>query len=320
MNAAVREDATWSRFRTSLLAERNASPLTAFGYEQDVGQFAALRWGPEAVPPFDWPHVSPEDARNFLMAFAAAHAAPATTRRKLSSLRAFYRFLVREGGVVANPFAGLAGPRLAKPLPRTLSQEEVVRFLGAPEADLKRRHQERISVSPEDEYACCRDTAIFESLYSTGCRISEILSLTWRDVQFETGGVIVTGKGSRQRLCILGKPALEALCRLRDMAAALWPDGGADTAVLFRNPHGRPLVPRDVQRRMKIWLASAGLPTDLSPHKLRHSFATHLLDAGADLRSVQEMLGHANLATTQIYTHVSIGRLCEVYRKSHPRA
>lgn len=294
--------------------------LTASGYEQDIGQFAAFRWGREASAPFDWARVSVEDARGFLMTFAQDGARPTTTRRKLASLRSFFKFLVREGESQANPFVGLRGPKLPKPLPKVLTVEEVNRFLAAPVADLRQRRKAGLAVSSEDEYARLRDAAVFETLYSTGCRISEISSLVWRQIDFANGGVIVTGKGSKQRLCILGKPALKALRTLRAKANDLWPDGGSDVSTLFLNERGRPFTPRDVERRMKIWLASADLPTDLTPHKLRHSFATHLLDSGADLRSVQEMLGHASLATTQIYTHVSIERLKDEYMKSHPRA
>ena len=320
VNRAARGDEAVRRFRSYLLAERNASEHTAVGYEQDIAQFAAFRWGADASVPFDWARVSPEDARRFLMAFAGDGAKATTTRRKLASLRAFFRHLAREGKVSANPFGGLRGPKLPKPLPRTLSIADVERFLAAPADELKRRRLAGLKVSPEDEYASLCDTALFESLYSTGCRISEIVSLVWRQIDFSSGAVIVTGKGAKQRLCLLGKPALKALRRLRERADERWPDGGADATAIFLNERGRPLGPRDVQRRMKKWLAVAGLPTDLSPHKLRHSFATHLLDAGADLRSVQEMLGHSSLATTQIYTHVSVEHLKDEYMKAHPLA
>ena len=317
---AARDDEAVHRFHSYLLAERNASDHTAAGYAQDIAQFAAFRWGVDAQSPFDWNRVSPEDARRFLMAFAGDGAKATTTRRKLASLRAFFRYLVRIGLVSANPFAGLRGPKLPKPLPRTLSIADVERFLSAPADELNRRRAAGQQVSPAEEYACLCDTALFESLYSTGCRISEVVSLVWRQINFSSGAVIVTGKGSKQRLCLLGKPALKALRRLRERASARWPDGGADVTAIFLNERGRPLGPRDAQRRMKKWLSVAGLPTDLTPHKLRHSFATHLLDAGADLRSVQEMLGHASLATTQIYTHVSVEHLKDEYMKAHPLA
>lgn len=308
------------RFRSYLQVERNASDHTADGYEQDVAQFAAFRWGMDATPPLAWKSVTPEDARSFLMAFAGKGAKATTTRRKLASLRAFFRYLRRLGAVAENPFAGLRGPKLPKPLPRTLSVEEVARLLAAPEAELKRRLAAGIAVPAEESYACTCDAALLETLYSTGCRISEVISLVWRQIGFSTGGVVVTGKGAKQRLCMLGKPALKALRRLREKAAAMWPDGGGDATTIFLSERGRPLSPRDAQRRLKKWLAVAGLPADITPHKLRHSFATHLLDAGADLRSVQEMLGHSSLATTQIYTHVSVEHLKDEYMKAHPLA
>ena len=201
-----------------------------------------------------------------------------------------------------------------------LSQEEVKRFLAAPGLDIARRQKEHQEITPQEKYAYARDTALFESLYSTGCRISEAVSLTWEQINFETGGVIVTGKGSKQRLCILGKPARKALRALRAAADELFPDGGAPATNVFLNERGAVFRPREAQRRMKKWLVAADLPADLTPHKLRHSFATHLLDAGADLRSVQEMLGHSSLATTQIYTHVSVEHLKDEYMKAHPRA
>ena len=320
VNAATRGDGTVRRFRVHLLAERNASAHTAAGYEQDIAQFAAFRWGAEGETPFPWRAVTPEDARGFLMAFAQEGARPATTRRKLASLRAFFTFLVREGLVPRNPFLGLRGPKLPKPLPKVLTVEEVARFLAAPLDDLRARRRAGLAVTPLDVYVRLRDAALFETLYSTGCRISEVTPLVWRQIDFANGGVVVTGKGAKQRLCILGKPARKALQAARAQSATLWPDGGGDAAALFLSEHGRPLTPREAERRMKVWLAYAELPADLSPHKLRHSFATHLLDAGADLRSVQEMLGHSSLATTQIYTHVSIERLKDEYMKAHPRA
>lgn len=320
VNAAARGDGAVRRFRAHLLAERNASALTAAGYEQDIAQFAAFRWGTEGETPFPWRTVTPEDARGFLMTFAQEGARPATTRRKLASLRAFFAFLVREDLVPRNPFLGLRGPKLPKPLPKVLTVEEVARFLAAPLDDLRVRKRAGLAVTPLDVYVRLRDAALFETLYSTGCRISEVTPLVWRQIDFANGGVIVTGKGAKQRLCILGKPARKALQSARAQAATLWPDGTGDAATLFLNDHGLPLTPREVERRMKVWLAYAELPADLSPHKLRHSFATHLLDSGADLRSVQEMLGHSSLATTQIYTHVSIERLKDEYMKAHPRA
>lgn len=319
-NGKVREDGFAHRFHSYLLAERNASELTAAGYLQDLSQFAGFRWEASQTPPFPWVSVTPEDARNFLMTFATSKARPTTTRRKLASLRAFYRFLIRENLVASNPFSGIRGPKLPKPLPKVLSVEEARRFLEAPVNELAKMKKAGIALAPRAEYAYHRDAAIFEVLYSTGCRISEITPLTWRQIGFDSGSVVVTGKGSKQRLCLLGKPALRALRNLRDRVADVWPDGDGEATAIFLGERGLPITSREIERRMKKWLAAADLPADLTPHKLRHSFATHLLDSGADLRSVQEMLGHANLATTQIYTHVSIEHLKDEYMRAHPRA
>ena len=287
---------------------------------QDISQCACVRWGEDAEPPFPWESATPEDARSFLMAFTQSGAKASTTRRKLASLRTFYRWLAREGSVIRNPFVSLHGPRLAKPLPKVLTAEEVDRFLAAPLVELEQLKKTKKPAKRDEVFACLRDAALFESLYSSGCRISEMMALSWRDMDIANGSVIVTGKGSKQRLCILGSKAVEALRRLKRAADAFVPGGGDADRPVFLGLKGERMTPRDAERRMKRWLAAARLPPDLSPHKLRHSFATHLLDAGADLRSVQEMLGHSSLATTQIYTHVSIERLKDEYAKAHPRA
>ena len=308
------------RFASFLLSERNFSRHTADGYLQDIAQFARFRWGDEISPPFKWESVTQEDARAFLMGFAKDGAKAATTRRKLASLRAFYHWIVRGGALPRNPFSALHGPKLAKPLPKVLSVEEAGRFLAAPLKEMEAIRKSARKNRMADMFACIRDAAFYETLYSTGCRIAEMLSLSWREIDFESGTVIVTGKGMKQRLCIIGSRALDSLRRLRNATDAFIPGGGAPDQPVFHGGRGGRLTPRDAERRMKKWLAAAELPADLTPHKLRHSFATHLLDAGADLRSVQEMLGHSSLATTQIYTHVSIERLKDEYAKAHPRA
>ncbi len=312
-------------FAAYLSAERNASRNTAGGYVQDIGQFAAFRWKPSEKPPFDWGAVTRDDARAFLGAFARAGAAPATIRRKLASLRAFYRFLVRESAVPSSPFADLRGPRAARTLPRVLSADETRRLLETPVRRLEALESERAAAgsfaAPAERYRCLRDAAVFELLYSTGCRVGEIAPLKWKDLDLAAGKTVVTGKGAKQRLCMIGGPAKRALLRAREAARECFGDGAAaDSANVFLSDSANPFTPREIERRMKRWLADAGLPSSITPHKLRHSFATHLLDAGADLRSVQEMLGHSSLATTQIYTHVSVERLKEEYAKAHPRA
>ena len=299
-------------FEAYLLAERNASEHTKSGYLLDLAQLVASKWGKAAVPPYDWASFDENDARRFLTAFAAEGAVATTVRRKLAAARTFFRYLQRAGVLADNPFSILRGPKKAKALPKTLSIEDVKRFLSRPAQDFEDKTL--------DEYASLRDTAVFEALYSTGCRISEMTSANWGDVDFRQGTMIVTGKGSKDRLVILGRPAVSALERLREATNAIDPALTDESAPVFVSDRRNRLSPRFVERRMKRYLAEADLPTDLTPHKLRHSFATHLLDGGAYLRSVQEMLGHASLATTQIYTHVSIERLKDEYARAHPRA
>ena len=311
-NRFAAEDPRIRRFAAYLAAERGASPHTSEGYAADLGQLVASKWGESAEPPFDWASLSEQDARRFVISFASEGAAAATVRRKLASARAFFRHLQREGVMRDNPFSLLHGPRMEKRLPKTLSVADIDRFLARPRADYE--------AGLIGEYSCARDAALFEVLYSTGCRISEVVSIAWEIVDFSRGCMIVTGKGSKDRLVIVGSRALAALEELRSVAERRFSRPVLPSEPVFLSDRQEPVSPRFVERRMKRYLAEAGLPTDLSPHKLRHSFATHLLDAGADLRSVQEMLGHASISTTQIYTHVSVERLKDIYASSHPRA
>lgn len=305
-------DPELQRFSRYLMAERNAAAHTLDNYAADLAQFVASKWGVDAEPPYPWADLSETDARNFILAFTKDGAKATTVLRKIAAARTFCRFLQREERIIDNPFSLLKGPRKAKTLPRVLSAEDVVRFLERPGIDFR---EGRIS-----EYAYLQDRAMFEALYSTGCRISEMTAVKWGEIDFGRGTLIVTGKGSKDRLVILGRPALAALAELRKKTEELNPALAEAKADVFRSNRLIRASPRFVERRMKRYLAEAGLPTDVTPHKLRHSFATHLLDAGADLRSVQEMLGHASLSTTQIYTHVSIERLKDEYAKAHPRA
>jgi integrase/recombinase XerC len=307
------------QFVRHLVAERNASEHTVAGYLQDLAQFVALVWG-KARPPYNWKQPDRFAARGFLVKFQKEGAAATTTRRKLSSLRSFYRFLEREEAIDRNPFGGLRGPKLPKRLPQVLTVAQVQALLEAPVRTLAEREQGGTKVPPEAVYAALRDAALLELLYSTGARISEAAGLTRRQVDLLGGVARVRGKGKKERLCALGRPAVQALEKSLEIAELLWPQTRRDSSPIFLNLNGGPLTTRSMERNMKTWLAAAGLPATLTPHKLRHSFATHLLDAGADLRSVQELLGHASLTTTQIYTQVSVERLKEVYRQAHPRA
>ena len=305
-NPRTAEDPCVQRFKASLLAERGVSQNTWEGYFSDLAQFASFAWGHDAAPPFAWGEASDAAARAFLSSFGSAGARATTVRRKLAALRSFYRHLQREGTAADNPFSSLRGPRKAKTLPKVLSVGDVESFLAQPGKDY--------AAGRIGERELLRASALFETLYSTGCRIGEVVPLKWSDIDFARGTAIVTGKGSKDRLVILGPKALDALRALRGASAA------GDDGAVFASHAGKPASTRLVERRMKRYLAEAGLPADLTPHKLRHSFATHLLDAGADLRSVQEMLGHSSLSTTQVYTHVSVERLKDAYFSSHPRA
>ena len=305
------KDPSAASFEAYLLAERNASMHTLEGYMADIQQFAAFLWK-DAMLPYQWKDVRDSDARRFIAELSKGGARATTVRRKIASLRTFFRHLQRTQSLIDNPFSFLHGPKSAKTVPRTLSATDIERFLAQPLKDFKAKTLDR--------FGYLRDTAMFEFLYSTGCRISEAIAVKWGMIGWRDGRVIVTGKGRKDRLVILGSKALNALSRLRNDMELRNPSLVDDSADVFLSDRREKISARFVERHMKRYLAEAGLPTDLSPHKLRHSFATHLLDAGADLRSVQEMLGHASLSTTQIYTHVDTARFGEIHRRCHPRA
>lgn len=319
----VPDDPGVGAFLRHLRYERNASEHTAAGYLQDIAQFAAYAWPEAEAPPFDWSVPDRLVARGFLAAFARAEAEPATTRRKLASMRSLYRFLVREGLVRANPFAGLRGPRLRRGLPDVLTLAQVEALLAAPLAALAPGAAEGAGrePTPQERYLALRDTAVLELLYGGGLRVSEAAGLGCGAMDLQAGVARVRGKGRKERLCPVGRACVRALRAMLEAEAALWPGRARlSNAPLFLNWKGGRLTTRSIERSMARHLRTAGLPDTFSPHALRHSFATHLLDAGADLRCVQELLGHASLSTTQIYTHVSTQRLQAVYQAAHPRA
>jgi len=310
-----------ARFRRHLESERNASPHTIDAYLRDLAQFVKLvGWTPAAPgSSLPWGKLDQAMARRFLIEMQKARLGRRSLVRKLSSLRTFCRFLVREGLFAGNPVSGMSSIKLPKTLPQVLTTDQVRRLLAAPES-----YGQGIAGSPHATpprkaaaaFAAKRDRAVLEVIYSGGLRISEATGLTTGDLNFVAGSFRVRGKGKKERVCFLGKPAATALrdyLELRQRVAVA-------EGPLFVNQRGTRLTQRSVQRSFKLFLREAGLPPDCTPHKLRHSFATHLLDAGADLRSVQEMLGHVSLSTTQIYTHVSAERLMEAYAKAHPRA
>ncbi len=319
MSRSILDDAAVEAFLEYLDVEKGASPHTLQNYLLDLRQFVASTWGEDAEPPFAWREVDRFAARKFLVSIQKAGMAATTTSRKLSSLRSFFGFLVRDEWLQANPFTGVMLPKRDRKLPAVLSRNEVKRLLEAPAQS--RAKTPRKGSEVWEGYRVARDAAVLEVLYSTGMRLNELVQLNVRQMELLSGVVKVRGKGKKERLCPLGRPAvraLEAAEREREalVAAEGWPAHGP----LFLNRQGKRISGRSIERIMKRYLADAGLPAEYSPHALRHSFATHLLDAGADLRSVQELLGHASLSTTQIYTHVSIERLKEVYELAHPRA
>ena len=320
---AVADDPAVAQFVRHLRAERNASEHTLAGYLSDLRQFCVQAWGEETPPPYPWKSPDRFAARRFLASFQKAGRAPATASRKMSSLRSFFRFMVREGQVKSNPFSGLQQPKPRRRLPKVLSAAEMLRLLEAPGRLRARTREagEKRGGGWFADYAAARDTAILELFYSTGMRIAELCGLTDARLDLLSGTALVRGKGKKERLCPIGRPAAQALqAALNARDGLLSGLGLSRVPALFVNKNGGPLTPRSVERSLKKYLTEAGLDPGLTPHVLRHSFATHLLDAGADLRSVQELLGHASLSTTQIYTHVSVERLKEEYAKAHPRA
>jgi integrase/recombinase XerC len=306
-----------SDFLDYLTHERNASPHTVASYRRDIEQFAGLLFSQEAN--FDnWRRVDVLTARSAVVKYNELELSRASIMRKVSSLRSFFRYLEREEVVDKNPFSGLNSPKREKRLPMLMSVEEIIRLLDAPEKYWTIAASGNPGREAESRFAAIRDVAMMEVIYSGGLRISEAIGLNMNGVDLISDIAKVRGKGAKERLCALGKPAVKALRRYLDLRRQR--AGGGSAVPLFVNVHGQRLTARTFQRNMKNYLKTAGLPHDLTPHKIRHSFATHMLDAGADLRSVQELLGHENLSTTQIYTHVSSERLKTAYKKAHPHA
>ncbi|MFZ2145886.1 MAG: tyrosine recombinase XerC [Sedimentisphaerales bacterium] len=230
----------------------------------------------------------------------------ATIARKLATLRSFYKFLVKRNQVTSNPVVAVRTPKQDKRLPRFLEYEEVKKLLDTP---------------PMDNWLGARDRAILETLYSTGIRVSELVALNMDDIDFLGEIVHIRGKGKKERIAPIGSSALQVIqhyMEFRNKRAQN--NSNFDSRVLFVNKHGKRLSTRSVRRKMDKYLKMAGLDPAISPHTLRHSFATHMLNNGADLRSVQELLGHQSLSTTQIYTHLTTTKLKDVYKNAHPRS
>lgn len=314
-------DSSLQNFLSYLVNERQMSRHTVQSYRMDIEQFAFLMMKQDpAEKEIDWTATDVYTARNFVVELQKLELSKTSMLRKISSLRSFYRYLARENIIDKNPFSGLNAPKKEKKLPKFMSVEEVGRLLDAPAKYWPQAlAAEQAKDAESANFAKLRDTAILEVIYSGGLRISEALGLNLGDIDIISEYFKVRGKGKKERIAALGGPAIHALQQYLQVRKSRSSDL-RNTSPLFINKDGGRLTSRSFQRFFKLYLATAGLPSDITPHKLRHSFATHLLDAGADLRSVQEMLGHANLSTTQIYTHVTTERLKSVYAKAHPRA
>ncbi len=298
-----RFDSAAQAFLEHLEQARNYSPHTLRAYRRDLAAFADFleQAGASTAPAA----INRLDIRAYLAHLADSSPSKRTVARKLSTLRSFFKFLLARRAVKSNPCSGIRTPRLPKTLPRFLDEASIERLLTAPKGD---------------DHLALRDRAILETLYSSGLRVGELVALDVRDVD-RIGEVIkARGKGRKERLAPIGRAATEAIEKYLAARKRSRRFVEIESEALFLNRFGRRLSARSVARLLRKYLLEAGLPADLSPHSLRHSFATHMLDRGADLRSVQELLGHANLTTTQIYTHVTTQRLKRVYQSAHPRA
>ncbi len=289
-----------------------ASPCTVRNYRQALEEFSLWKTGTENEEP-RWTQLTRDDFRSYVRHLGRSGLGRSTIQLRFSALRGLYRFLLRLGEVEQIPLRGLSLPRLQKRLPRFLQKEQVVQLLEAPTPS----DQTETEGTPSNNGAGLRDAALLEFIYTAGLRISEVCGLRVEDLDLATRQVRVCGKGRKIRILPVGEPALEALTRywsaVQHPRVSNWP--------LFLAGKGPESIrPLTVQRRLKRHLAQCGLAPDITPHKLRHSFATHLLDGGADLRSVQELLGHTRLSTTEVYTHVSTDRLKRAYESAHPRA
>jgi len=284
------------KFTNYLNVEKNSSPHTITNYTADLEAFAVF------LADRDISSVDHLFLRRFLADMRAKNYAKRTIARKLASLRTFFKFLYREGHIKINPITAVSTPKLDKRLPVVLDEKKVAALINAPDTMVP---------------AGLRDKAILETLYSTGIRVSELVGLDDDDVDHISGIIKVLGKGRKERLTPIGDMASRAI---RNYVESKSERSVKDKRAVFLNKSGRRLTDRSVRRIVDKYIKLASIQEHISPHSLRHSFATHLLDRGADLRSVQELLGHMNLSTTQIYTHVTMERLREAYDKAHPRA
>ena len=284
-----------ARYLTHLRTGRRLATHTLTAYSRDGQMLGAMAAG----RPLE--SLGPNDIRRFVATLHSKGQSPRSLARILSSWRGFFDWLVRERAVPANPCAGVRAPKAPRVLPPTLSPDDAVRL---------------VSVEDPGPWGA-RDRALFELAYSSGLRVSELTGLDLEALDFNTGEARILGKGSKTRIVPVGEHALEAL---RKWIAIRGTIGKVDEHALFIGKSGRRMQPREVQRRIKRWATLAGLDVDAHPHMLRHSFASHVLQSSGDLRAVQEMLGHASIASTQVYTHLDFQHLAKVYDAAHPRA
>jgi len=284
-----------AKFINYLKTERNYSAHTISNYQRDLRFLTSFLKGKK---------INRSAAREYLLALEKKRYSRRSIARKLSSARSFFRFLLREKLIEQNPFENLLTPKLPKKLPNFLYPEELQSLLDAPDPKNPRG---------------LRDRSILEVIYGTGLRVTEIIRMNMNDVDFDEGEIKVLGKGSKERIVLFGSLARNALHKyIKEGRSSLV--SGKKAAALFVNRRGERLTSRSVERMISFYAKKAGLNKKVTPHTLRHSFATHLLSGGADLRMVQELLGHVSLSTTQVYTHITKERLKEVYDSAHPRS
>jgi len=323
VNAVAGDPATHpalQRFHRSLAA-RDASPHTIRAYDTAVGAY--LGWLEERG--VDWTRPGRSDLRAYLARLGDG-VTRATVAQRLAAIRSFHRWAAREGLAAGDPWGAIATPRLPRRLPRVLEVDQVNRLLAVVDANLAAAETARPDRVALATALALRDRALVETAYAAGLRISELAAADLASVDLRRGEIRVIGKGRKERIGLLGRPAVAALASYLDHGRPILAERRPVAATaeqpgaVFLNHAGAPLGVRGLRYRLDRLCRAAGLPRGVSPHTLRHSFATHLLDGGADLRVVQELLGHENLATTQVYTHVSPGRLAAAYRDAHPRA
>ncbi|MDQ6631869.1 MAG: tyrosine recombinase XerC [Verrucomicrobiota bacterium] len=309
-------DPSIRHFLQHLSLDRGASIYTQRNYSQALAEFH--RWYHEERRQSPaWDKLERDDFRSYVRFLGRNNLSRAAIQLRFSALRSFYKFLIRRGMASKSPIKNLALPKIGKRLPKFLTAQQMNDLLNAP-LQLLPKNEKKKRGRPIETSVAVRDAAILETIYSCGLRISELCGLTAADIDFNEQLLRVLGKGKKERLVPIGQPALQAIEKYWQLLPQ-WPVGNAPVflASAKKNP---PLSPRVFQLRLKKYLMIAGLDPTLTPHKLRHTYATLMLNAGADLRSVQELLGHAHLVTTQIYTHVSTERLKRAYDDAHPRA